>query len=1047
MLKSLGAVGLLVTILTSSVPAEARKAHKKPGMRSTPRRQLALPPDLQRMMPQTSLSLAAADTTHLAWFGFDTINGLPDTQGWTTIDRTAQDDEYFHVADSTELDGGKFGGLIPIEGNQSVWCGTTGTGPYCGWGSPPGTGHNWDQSFVTAALLCDSVHISYKVRWDSEASYDWTHLLYWDDAGNTWASLPVDGGKGYYDGNGELVESFGFNTTNGTTQIRFRFTSDGGWDDQDGLSPRDGAILLDSITVECYVADTLQFAYFDDFESAAPGDKSSTIWSAYVEPGYGDFASLYPGATILQEDPCNFDYSHIWGFFADPSVANYACHLPDPRPDVGTVPYGNGEGLYLRNEIWSPPIEITGKGDQFLLRFDVYRDLPLDPLVFYWFSVRGWTNGCPDPRWRNFNFTYFGGNRDWFDEEFDITSLMTAGATHVQIALGAWDTCGFRCFVHGTGQCHSQAPLFDNVHLLRVDRTGPFFDVQHQHLFQDNFAEDGTLTGHARADMAQDIASVYSLTILPGDSAVITVTDHLAGLATDPTTGTGAAVYLYAAVWPPNQPGKSGADLQAPETDAGGTRFPVVDSLFYDGNWWYCIRADSIPTLPWLTQKFCFDFNDSVFTPGDTICYFFCAENNAGDRKYWSRGIKGADATGWWWSLKGQGEGFVTSDISEALDSPCEFTILPASGWRNGGDILYVDDTDDRGGPVQLYFDWFFNMFQITDLIDRYDILAPSSAAGNSLASRVKNQITQIRDCYRKIIWSSGSLSSGLIGDGSGSPEKSDDYGLLHFFLNTHPDNPGLYLTGDDIAEEWVTLGGLGAVNLRAQFLSFDLDNGNHVSAGEPLTPLLTGVSPAFIHAGVPDELIAFAGCPPVNDFDLLIPTGTAVPHFNNSVSGKTYIIGQSTPNAAGSVARVVLSGLSYHHIHDVAPGYPIARWEHLRDILILLQNVIPFATGVPDDPQALANRLDANYPNPFNPVTTIRYTIAKPSHVTLRIYNIAGQLVRTVVDEVQTPRPEGFVVEWDGTTDKGSKVASGVYLYRLQAGDFDETRKMVLLK
>jgi flagellar hook assembly protein FlgD len=72
------------------------------------------------------------------------------------------------------------------------------------------------------------------------------------------------------------------------------------------------------------------------------------------------------------------------------------------------------------------------------------------------------------------------------------------------------------------------------------------------------------------------------------------------------------------------------------------------------------------------------------------------------------------------------------------------------------------------------------------------------------------------------------------------------------------------------------------------------------------------------------------------------------------------------------------------------------------------------------------------NYPNPFNPGTTIRYVLPNPSRVTLRIYNILGQIVRTLVDGSQYGGQ--FDVSWDGRTDGGIPVATGVYIYRLEA-------------
>ena len=91
---------------------------------------------------------------------------------------------------------------------------------------------------------------------------------------------------------------------------------------------------------------------------------------------------------------------------------------------------------------------------------------------------------------------------------------------------------------------------------------------------------------------------------------------------------------------------------------------------------------------------------------------------------------------------------------------------------------------------------------------------------------------------------------------------------------------------------------------------------------------------------------------------------------------------------------------------------------------------------------------LSANYPNPFNPATRIQYTVhgrQAPHRTTLKIYNIRGQLVRTLVNE---PKEDGtYEVTWDGRDENGDEVASGVYLYRLQVGDFTQTKKMVLMK
>jgi hypothetical protein len=88
---------------------------------------------------------------------------------------------------------------------------------------------------------------------------------------------------------------------------------------------------------------------------------------------------------------------------------------------------------------------------------------------------------------------------------------------------------------------------------------------------------------------------------------------------------------------------------------------------------------------------------------------------------------------------------------------------------------------------------------------------------------------------------------------------------------------------------------------------------------------------------------------------------------------------------------------------------------------------------------------LSQNYPNPFNPVTNFKLSLPKASHVKMEIFNIVGQRVRTLLDEDM--RAGVFVVDWDGKDDKGVSVSSGVYFYRVVAGNFSDIKKMVLLR
>jgi hypothetical protein len=88
---------------------------------------------------------------------------------------------------------------------------------------------------------------------------------------------------------------------------------------------------------------------------------------------------------------------------------------------------------------------------------------------------------------------------------------------------------------------------------------------------------------------------------------------------------------------------------------------------------------------------------------------------------------------------------------------------------------------------------------------------------------------------------------------------------------------------------------------------------------------------------------------------------------------------------------------------------------------------------------------LEQNYPNPFNPETRIRYAIPEAGHVTLRIFDVHGQLIRTLQDANQLAGRYERI--WDGNNEYNNKVSSGVYFYRLQSNSFMQVRKMILLK
>jgi len=1050
--------------------------------------------------------LALADTTVLGDWDFDAM-GTCSFESWTSHDLTEQG-QFWHVDDFDGLGGGDFGRLFSLEGNQSMWLGArpSASDPeLCNYATLPGYGDSWWQMFCTPGCqtVSGDVIIDFLASWDTEPAEDGWWFQY-DHCDDSWVTLPEScpGGACM---DGIAVDSLMQFTIpsglhSGSLRIRFTFASDGAWSDEDALWDTDGAVIMDSLTVTDATGIVLPT---ETFESEALG-ASATLsgnWSECNQPGYGDFAGLFTGVTLVQQDPCASNISCMWAFISG-STYNYACGGFPTQP---VVPYGNANDQYIDNEVRSPLISLSGTGSDFRLEFDTYSELTLDALIMNTWRVRSFVGGCPGP-WKTEYFVYWYQAQGWYRTSQQLAPFIDPAATHIQVALGLQDMCPFWCGSVGTGNCHSHTPLYDNVRVLRVDHNGPQWSVRDIDLFQDNFAGDGTLTGTVRADRAEDRLPTSNPNILPGDGVYVRVDDPVTGLAADPGTGFGSAVYCYVRVDSPTQ-AKTGAALSDDPF-----RFPVVDSLTLGSDTWYCVRLDSSFSGPGYREnpvedRFVLDLNDNLFTPGDTIHFVFSAENTLAQRTWWS------EFTG------------TTDDMATALGSPMEFTCLPTGA----GLFLYVDGFDGRG--AQPLFDDAFRQLGIEELTDRYDKRGPTSLVNNGLGSRVVDAAAQLADRYSFIIWNTGDLSIGTIGDGTGSPEKTNDALVLTTFLEeldivyyptTSPRDPvagiadavgttaaapagngtlpgrssprargaigitgargavgitgvhgaagtteargaalaaldsipphsgGIYFSGDDIADDLYNRSAPGPDLIALQgWIPGTVTNNSHRNAGYGASPLVVAEVPSCFSESNPDTLIAFGGCPTLNDFDLIAPAGSSALEmsYHGPPGTAGAIISQVTTNGKGAAAAVMLSGFSYHEIrqHGAPGGVGPDHVEHLGDILFWMGWFIP--TGADQPPPAPdRNRLAQNYPNPFNPSTTIAFEVRNRTRVTLRIYNVAGQRVRTLIDDVRAPGVT-HTVEWDGRNTHGQAVATGVYFYRIATRGFVSTRKMVLLK
>jgi len=981
-------------------------------------------------------SAAAVDTYCIVWYNFEPNSW----QGFTQQDMTAQVATWFHADDFAGLAGGSYGYLIPLEGNISIWCGARpGTDPYlCGWFYAPGYGNNWNQMLITEPFeFVGALHLSYHGLFDSEVDYDFTHVEY--DLGNdNWVNVESWHGHGV-----DTIATHDMFIPKSETKLRFHFTSDGAWSDEDGRGNTDGACVIDSITI--FDSDTPDpLINFEDFEDWAVMGTDNGIgvggdyWEAKPEMPYGQYIGLM--SNLQDKDPCGDNFgTQIVFFIGSPNPsASY--------PGLFDTPFCRGPGgitAPCQYEInISPPIDMTRYSTGLnnvqdadideddladlggaLLRFTVYRDLPSVNNVYYVWHVRNLDpiTLCPSV-WQDRNYVYYGPDMDYIFTTEDVSLFV--GEDPIQVALGIMDYC--EAFYENPGDClyHTPSPWIDNIRVYRYKTSGPQWNYRALETFQDNFPmNDFNIESWVRADAADDKAAGTDPFFIPGDSVNVTCTSPLGGGIRE--NGNGGEVYLHVRVTDISgflgKPNLYGPSLE-------GT-YGVYASD--DGSEWTILQCDTAKTqfVNPIPDQWAVDLNDSLLTRGYMVEYYFKAYDNLGNSSTLPRYAE----EGYMW----------------------EFTCLPTGR----SDVLYVDDFHARGtreGRIQQYWDPTFEAVIAPETQpDRYDMNAPTSMVANGLASRATLNQMVYNDIehsgYKIIIWDCGDLDTGTIGDGNPTYEKTDDCTLLINWLNQSGNDVGLLICGDDVAYDLnENLASTQAIQLMSSWCGvtyvedsyFEVTGGRE--AGGVITPLITPAGTG-IFAGLP-AFYAFGGCPIVNGFDVLATTAEGAdavmyPDFD----GDSYVAGiqSSQLNSLGHTARTMWLGFSWMFVRDAESSSPMIRNLLFNEIYEWFQGT-PNPNITPADVPAV-NKLAQNFPNPFNPTTMIKFDIRKKGHVSLKIYNVAGQLVKTLVNDVLEAGSHSR--DWTGTNNSGVKVASGVYFYSIEADNFTSTKKMVLLR
>ncbi len=1018
------AAALVIPAQSTAGAKELRKDH--PRFYRPDHREAAL--DIPGHESRATEAAAAVDTYCIVWYDFE----IMDWQGWTRVDNGMQPGTFFHVEDFTGLGGGTYGRLVPIEGTKSIWCGADGSNlDYsCSWDSAPGYGNGWIQSFRTRHFYHEGlITVSFHLVCDTEEGCDFVYFDHSDD----YFLLPFET-YGTFSGVVDTVVTYEFSARWARSKLRFRFESDASHSDADGFYDTDGACIIDSITI----VDDSGILDFEDFESYESGDTSAGLWYAHRgnhpdgspwEDSFGTFSGLT--TNLMDKDPCGDNYSTVVMFFLGSSYpsAEY--------PGLLETPFCSGPGGIAepcQNEmIVSPPIDLTryttGRDEDqdasippvdlgflggFGLEYAVYSDNPVSNLVFRTHLVRNIENGCGGD-WIAPGILFPYEPKGWWTAFWDIGSIVTADT--IQVALGVVDMCDAWYGTYGDCEYHTPAPWFDSVRIKRWDSQGPQWSVRAAELFQDTFPREvpdspDPMEEFCRADMAIDLAPGEEYgRIDPGDSAVVQVAAPNSGGLDTLVTGE-AMVYLHCNVEFLGLDGKP--DLGGPQL--AGTYGSYAGE---EGDWTILLCEPAATSAgSFAPGRYCVDLNDSLFTRGYMIEYYF----------------KAFDA---------EGNSTTYPENAGSGGNRYEFTCLPT--LRSIPGALYVDDYHGRGtfnGEAQEYYDMAFASVLPGGLIpDRYDVNGPSSGVDNGIGAytSVSDSSSVFCRAYDKVIFDSGDLSRVTISEGTNSSDKSNDAGLLVDWMNLSGHRVGLLIMGDNIASDLA--GSIAPVALELAGTLCGVTAGNNsyfeltggITAGGTTTPMITGVT------GGPYDgftCYTYGGCYNINDFDVLLPVGIGqnALRYPDYSSLQCYAgIFTDQISGANQPLRTVWAGFSFMFMREAEPYFFVHSDFLFRTCRFLETGATTTHSEIP-----AATSLADNFPNPFNPVTRLKFALKEKGPVSLRVYDVSGRLVRVLVDEVR--EAGSYEAVWDGTNDKGRGIASGIYFCRMEAGDYERS-------
>ncbi len=1006
-------------------------------------------------------SKVLGDTAWIADWTFDTVGGGCTDAGWVKYDgRILNDGSNYWVIDNRFNGIGASGKAAILSRHNLCW-------------ARDGYGNNWDYS-VVLKYSGAAATLRFDMLSDGQDGNDVT-TVETDSLGLSEARANICADPKATPAKLRKVILAGISGVNpgsligpllltnfgpGTHEVYIRFTSDSQSSDEDGNQPTatQAGLVVDNIVV------TGGLAYSEDFEGVINPNVTLANTAGNQPFCSAPWARLF--SHITDNERCTEDPTCAW-LGTDPL-------RPAFFPDMA---FGPGQAVihnWLDDNFVSPWVSLasTPSATGTILSF---RRFPGNNFA-NGDIVQGWRVRAKSRRdntdtaapgdsidcvgtWGHANQFNSLGPFSWNTNLFDMTVNFPPTAGEIQVSFRTTD------FQYTAGSPPpatlnpGPGPYNDRIRIGRKTLSGPSIDV-----------------GIDTRTQAQDAFPTLQNTITPGQhfspdgvnrfgTCAFSNALDLGNHAISTRLITGDSIYLNSVIDARGAGGITsvrfyGAIVAGPHTGKAPAPYTV------GGNGFFAVSPDSARNNNGfvVANRWFVDMDDTYFRGGDQLDYFWTATDNAGGLTSSPAGLTALPAS------------VAAAEI--ATEGLREVTFLPAISWDPAyvariaadahGDldptpselanssqtycILYYQKSNSArrtGLPQRTSFMYTLDRLGYAGHYDVYDVqgygntnnqlggranvgqcsgyalviqddgrsnLSPNIPNGNDFDTSKINQAQWYRDYLAQgAAGFAGTATLWILGENTALEKASNPLFATDFALSSVVNDQLVAVSPDVVGNASFTWAGGGVTNFTGDTFSLQ------------------------------------GGCPLVRAYDGASASGTAVVTHNYRSGANTgpgaIVMNKNTPLHWNTVWM----GFGWFDIRDTgAPGTP-----ELDLATKILNGVVPVGcqqsptTGVGGDPATeglpAVTALHPNVPNPFNPVTEIRFDLSARGAVSLRVFDVGGRQVRSLVNET---RPAGrYRVSWNGLDDAGARVASGIYFYRLETPVFSASRKMVLLK